>query len=163
MMFFWGQAIGFQVLWFNAVLGLNQWLPLGIALLAASVVASPLRRDDLRLWPLALLGFVGDLLLTYAGVFAFQQTPFWLATIWLGFVFTLNHSMGWLKSVKWPIQAAVGAVAGTLSYLAGARLGAVDLPYGQSFSAAILASYWAILLPFIVSISTRLTSYRETP
>lgn len=162
MIFFWAQAVGFQALWFSAVLGQNQWLWVGICLLLASLAWSPKRHDDLRLWPLALLGFAGDLALSYAGVFAFEQTPFWLATIWLGFVFTLNHSMQWLNKVSLLAQAGVGALAGSLSYMAGYRLGAVDLPYGQWLSAIMLAVYWAALLPTLLLFSHRLHVVRSS-
>ena len=161
MMFFWAQAIGFQALWFNGILGMNQWLPAGIILLIASVAFSPKRAQDLRLWPIALIGFLGDLLLTQVDFFSFEQPPIWLATIWLGFAFTLNHSMNWLFSIKLPLQAMVGGIAGAMSYLAGARLGAVELPLGTLLSAAILSSYWAILLPTIVLLSKRLTMEKQ--
>ncbi len=158
MMFFWGQAIGFQALWFNAVLGKNPWLLLGVALLITSVVFSPKRRDDLNLWPLALIGLAGDAVLTATGVFNFDHTPFWLASIWLGFVFTLNHSLHWLQNINVLAQAAIGAVAGTLSYLAGARLGAVELPYGLLASVVVLSAYWSLLLPAMVFMRRRLVA-----
>jgi hypothetical protein len=158
MMFFWAQAIGFQLLWFNAILGQNQWLLLGIGLLLCSVAFSPKRNADLKLWPLALVGLAGDALLTLTGVFVFEQFPLWLGTIWLGFVFTLNHSMLWLQRLQRPFQAMIGAIAGTLSYLAGARLGAVDLPNGQGITALVLAAYWAALLPGLLMMSRRLTA-----
>lgn len=155
-MFLWIQALGFQALWFNAVLGKNQWLALGLALLACSVVFSPKRRADLKLWPLAILGLVGDALLTALGLFEFDHAPFWLATIWLGFVFTLNHSLHWLNSTRWMLVATLGSVSGTLSYLAGARLGAVNLPLGEVFSAMLLATYWALFLPSLILLRRRL-------
>lgn len=161
-MFFWAQAIGFQALWFNAILGQNQWLLLGIALLFCSVFFSPKRRDDLKLWPLACIGLAGDAVLTLTGIFVFEQFPLWLATVWFGFVFTLNHSMQWLQRVKLPLQIVIGAIAGTLSYLAGARLGAVDLPYGQWISAIVLAAYWGALLPGLLMMSRRLTTVGAT-
>jgi hypothetical protein len=162
MIFFWAQAVGFQALWFSAVLGQNQWLFVGVTLLILSVATSPMRREDLKLWPLALLGFAGDIGLSLAGLFQFDQPPLWLATIWLGFVFTLNHSMRWLTSLPLLGQAAIGALSGTLSYMAGHRLGAVELPYGQWLSAMVLATYWAALLPSLLFISHRLNMVKSS-
>ncbi|MEY3018087.1 MAG: hypothetical protein RL336_1222 [Pseudomonadota bacterium] len=154
-MFLWIQALGFQALWFTAVLGQNQWLVLSFALLASSVFFSPQRRADLKLWPLAILGLIGDGLLTALGLFDFDHAPLWLATIWFGFVFTLNHSLRWLYNTRLILVATLGGISGTLSYLAGARLGAVNLPLGELLSAMLLASYWALLLPTLILLRRR--------
>ena len=66
--------------------------------------------------------------------------------------------MLWLQRLQRPFQAMIGAIAGTLSYLAGARLGAVDLPNGQGITALVLAAYWAALLPGLLMMSRRLTA-----
>lgn len=157
MIFVIAQAIGFQALWFSAILGKNQWLLLGLVLIVLNLFSSPQRRSDIKLIPLALVGLVGDAILTYVGLFQFDHTPLWLVLIWLGFVFTFNHSMAWLQRIDWPLQAAIGGVAGTLSYLAGERLGAVALPMGTLMSTAVLAIYWAFLLPSFMKMSLYLT------
>ena len=146
----WFQLLGFQGFWWVAVLGENSGISLLIALLALYFIASPTRLTDLKVLPLALLGWALDGLLTLMGVFSFTSWPLWLGLLWLGFVLTLGHSLRWLRS--WPryAQAAVGAVAGTASYVAGWRLGAVNLPLGLVMSVLPLALSWGALLPWLI-------------
>ena len=149
---FWLQLIGFQLLWFSAVLGGNAWLPLTLLLLATHFALSPSGRGDWRVLPIAMLGFGADLLLTFSGVFAFDGPPIWLAALWIGFVLTLGHSLVWLRRLPLIALAPLGALAGTASYLAGWRLDAVDLPLGLTVSVIALACLWSLLLPALVRL-----------
>ena len=46
------------------------------------------------------------------------------------------------------LQALLGGIFGTLSYVAGAQFNAVTLPYGNVISAVVLFFVWLVLLPF---------------
>lgn len=152
----WAQLLGFDVFWLLAVTGQNSlaWA-LGL-LLVGHFMFTPSRADDVRVLSLAVLGVTVDGLLTWSGVFVFSHWPGWLLLLWCGFVLTLGHSLHWLA--QWPRwqQALLGALAGPVSYLAGWRLAAVDLPLGVWPSVAILAPIWAALLVVLIRLDTQL-------
>lgn len=146
----WSQLIGFQCFWLLAVVGQNSSTALLCLLLLSHFVFTPSRAQDARVLLLAGLGISVDFLLSLSGVFVFNQPPFWLGLLWLGFVLTLGHSMGWLSRLKWPWLMVIGALSGPSSYLAGWRLEAVTLPLGISTTLFILVPIWALLLPLLI-------------
>jgi uncharacterized membrane protein (DUF485 family) len=104
----------FQVLWFTAVLGANQYL-FGVVLLLALHLywCTNWRAELFLLLTGATAGIVCDSILAMAGVYVFAsgtQTlpiPWWLIGLWLGFAATLRHSMAPL--MKKPVWGAVNA------------------------------------------------------
>ncbi|MBL1378228.1 DUF2878 domain-containing protein [Zobellella iuensis] len=154
----WIQLLAFEGFWLLAVAGQNRWLAPVVLLLLVHFVFTPSRRADSRVLSLALLGLAVDGGLAWAGVFAFDHPPWWLALLWAGFVLTLGHSLVWLRGFAPWLLALTGALAGASSYLAGWRLGAVQLPLGFWVSALVLALVWAALLPLLVRLDRRLRS-----
>ncbi|PSJ45784.1 DUF2878 domain-containing protein [Zobellella endophytica] len=152
----WTQLLAFEGFWLLAVAGQNRWAWLTALLLAAHFWFSPSRGADVRALWLAVPGLLTDAALAWAGVFVFGHWPLWLALLWAGFVLTLGHSLVWLRRFSPSLMAFTGALAGTSSYLAGWRLGAVQLPLGCWVSAAILVPVWATLLPLLVGLDRRL-------
>lgn len=152
----WTQLIGFEGFWLLAVVGQNAiaWLP--VLLLVGHFVFTPSRAVDIRVLGLAAIGVSLDALLTLSGVFVFDQTPWWLLLLWMGFVMTLGHSMRWLSRLRWWQLMLIGAVAGPSSYIAGWRLGAVTLPLGVWLSLLVLILLWALLLPLLVRCDQRI-------
>ena len=65
----------------------------------------------------------------------------------------LNYSMGWLKS-SLVLASVMGAIFGPLSYLAGERLGAIQLVDTRS-SILALAVIWAVVMPTLVHAAAR--------
>lgn len=153
MRWFWGQLILFQCLWLIAILGQNEWLIAAILLLISHFVFTSSRRHDWRVLPIALIGIVMDTLLTMLGVFEFSHIPYWLALLWAGFILSLGHSLRWLNHLPRLLLIPIGAIAGTLSYLAGWRLDAVVLPMGPMQSSIILALSWAVIFPLLVVLN----------
>ncbi len=153
---FWAQLIAFQLLWFSAVIGRNEWLILPLLLIAAHFIFSPSRGNDWRVLPIALIGIMADAMLTWTGIFAFETLPLWLGLLWIGFILTLGHSMSWLRNLPKLMLVPIGAVAGTVSYLAGWKLQAVALPMGLAWSSAALAILWAVLLPLLVQLDYKI-------
>ncbi len=149
---FWLQLIAFQLLWFSAVLGGNDWILLPLALIALHFLFSPSVRGDWRVLPIAVIGISADALLTWTGVFRFDGLPIWLALLWVGFVLTLGHCLAWLRRLPLSLMAPLGALAGTASYLAGWKLDAVDLPLGLTATLIVLAILWSVLLPVLVRL-----------
>ena len=61
------------------------------------------------------------------------------------FATTLNHSLAW-SARPWWLSSLLGALAGPLSYLAGARLADVGLPLGQWPTLLLLSAVWAAVM-----------------
>ncbi len=127
----------YQVAWFAVLLGAARgtaWAGTALALLVA-VVHLALRRDprELRLMSLAAaIGVLIDSTLALTGQVRFASAwpgefaPYWMLSLWIVFATTLNHSLRWLM-VR-PLAAGIGgALGGPLAYLAGERLGALDI------------------------------------
>jgi hypothetical protein len=112
---------------------------------------SPTLHDDLKVLPLALAGICIDAILMQLGIFQFAVFPLWLLLIWVGFIWTLGHSLKMLRKLPIAVLAPLGAVAGTSSYLAGWRFGAVAFPLGVMTTGLILVIIWALLLPLMVT------------
>jgi hypothetical protein len=152
----WFQLISFQVIWFVAVFGRNQWLLVALLILLLHFAFSPEKKSDLKVLSLALLGIGIDAMLTAFGVFQFDETPFWLAVLWLAFVLNFGHSLLYLRRLKTPWLVALGACAGCYVYLLSWKLGAVVLPLGVLFTGLLVGVIWAVLLPIMVKADQRL-------
>jgi len=70
--------------------------------------------------------------------------------IWAGFVLSLFYSLAWLQKFKPIYQALIGGLAGSLSYFAGAKLGALSFNYSLFFSFLLVWIIWIVLLPLLV-------------
>ena len=156
MSWFWIQFLTFQLLWLVAVVGGNNWLVLSMMLIGLHFIFTPSRKLDWRVLPVALIGITVDAILTWSGFFAFDHFPLWLAALWISFILTLGHSMSWLSHLPRLLLIPIGAVAGTLSYYAGWKLGAVDFPRGTTTSSIAVAIVWATLLPSLVILNDRI-------
>lgn len=146
----WFQLISFQVIWFAAVLGGNQWLLIPILIMLVHFKLSPRRNADLKILSLALLGMAVDGSLVLLGIFEFKQPPFWLAILWLAFVLNFGHSLIYLRRIQACWLMVLGACAGSYAYLVSWKVGAVELPMGAILSGIVIASVWSVLLPIMV-------------
>ncbi|MGY2169072.1 DUF2878 domain-containing protein [Pseudomonas gingeri] len=151
----------FQLGWFACVLGAQRpWLLLiAMACLAAHLLWIADDRNEWRLLlQVATCGWVLDSALLHLGLFDFPGSqvvlPLWLAILWLLFASTLRHSLRWTARPWW-LGSLLGACAGPLSYLAGAKLAGIGLPFGVWPSAVLLALIWAILLPLLHRLAGR--------
>lgn len=154
----------FQAGWFACVLGAAWELPLSgtfvaLLLVVLHVTFTPRATREIALIGLAAaIGLVADTLLARLGMITFANgvllpgwTAYWMLALWIIFAATLNHSLAWLKS-RLPLSAALGAIAGPLAYLAGARLGALELgPLAPSLTA--IALVWAIAMPTLLAFA----------
>ena len=153
----------FQVGWFACVLAGAHGMT-GVAVVAAgAVIAVSLwcfntnRASDLRLFfAVTLIGFCMDTLNLQLGVFSLngsprfpQLCPLWLLAMWSMFAATLRGSLSWLAG-RYGLAALLGAVAGTLSYLGGANLGAVTMHPNRAFAVSALGAGWAAVMPALV-------------
>jgi len=161
-----GNFIAFQLGWFACVLGAANGLPWFGPLVVVAVVLFHLassRRPgrELRLVVAAmLLGLVVDSLLLATGWLRYPTgqwlpgvAPYWIVAMWGLFATTLNVSMAWLRGR--PVLAVLmGGTGGPLSYVAGEKLGAIELaPALPALTALAIA--WALAMPLLMRLAER--------
>ncbi len=152
----------FYLGWLACVVGAAQGqLWLGPAMVAVLVlvhvsVSTNRSQEAALILMVGLFGFAVDTMQASAGLFAFTRTsaapwlcPPWMVALWMLFATTLNSSMAWLAG-RYRIAAALGALCGPLSYLAGARLGAIELSANALVSLIGIGVVWALALPALL-------------
>ena len=150
-------ALCFQCIWWLGVLYQNQFIIISILLVLLHFAVSKNKKSDLLvLLAVSSLGIVVDISLVHFGVFEFSTPPLWLALLWCFFALTLNSSLAFAHKLRLPLQVILGGISGSLSYLAGANLGAVTLPLGTVYSVAIFIVIWCVLFPVSMTIAARL-------
>jgi hypothetical protein len=164
----------FQLAWFACVLAAAN----GRALLATLAVAiavcvhlwlAPRRAPEAMLvLVVTSIGLFWDSLVVSLGLvsyasgnFADGVAPVWIIAMWALFATSLNLSMGWLKGRPW-LATAFGAVGGPLAYLAGERLGGVQMPDAVQ-ALGVQAMGWALILPLLTRLATRLNGFEPAP
>lgn len=159
--------IGFQMVWFSAVLGAGADLgllgPVAVLLFAgATLIRSPLFKRDLALIiALGVGGWIADSVLLNLGLIDYganpwaRLAPLWIVALWINFALTLNHSLAWLQD-RWVVAALFGAIGGPLAYLAGSALGAATFPRGAPAALTALGIVWAFASPLAAGLAARL-------
>lgn len=173
-MTFWGNLIGYQIVWFSAVIGAGRglWWPGVIAAaifillhLALARQTSTERAADFKLLAIAIL--IGALLdggIALSGLAGYAANdptlpsggaPLWILSMWASFALTLRHSMTFLMGR--PIVAlAFGAIGGPLAYLGAAR-GWQVIAFAEPRWMALLALAigWGIAIPLLTMLARR--------
>lgn len=164
---FWANVLGYQAVWFGAVMGAARgasWIGVAAAALfvAGQLAVSGERRSDLLLVPCALLAgtmldgsLAGFGVLHYASHDAPLPAPAWVLAVWAAFAMTMNHSLAFLRGrLDW--AAVLGAVGGPLAYLGAARgFAAVTFNVPAWRGLVLLALGWAIVLPSLAWLAQR--------
>ena len=156
----------FQVGWFSCVLSAANGMPWLGLLVVSVIVTLHIRMAVQPVYEVQLLvlsvvmGLVFDSLLVSSGWVKYPSgmvlsgiAPYWILAMWALFSTTLNISMAWLKK-SLLLASVMGAVFGPLSYLAGQRLGAIELVDFIS-SMIALAIIWAVVMPILVFVAGR--------
>lgn len=164
--------VAFQLGWFSCVLSAAKGLPWLGLIVVCLVVALHIRtsekpRNEWQLLVLAVVsGLVFDSLLVSGGLVRYPSgmlfsgmAPYWILAMWALFSTTLNVSMAWLKNSV-ALASVMGAVFGPLSYLAGQRLGAIELLDTRA-SLIALAVIWAFVMPMLIYAANRLDNSAE--
>ncbi len=161
----------FQIGWFASVLGAAQGHPFAGPLVVGIAIAIHLRwfgtkREALLILASAAFGTVAESALSLTGLVSYRSDPVpswlcppWITAMWANFAMTLRHSLRWLEG-RWFLGWLLGAAAGPLAYVAGSRLGAIEL-LDAIPALSILASVWAgalIALPLLSRKIARSTS-----
>jgi hypothetical protein len=166
--------VAFQLGWFACVLGAANGLPWLGPVVVAAVVALHLataRRALPELYLVfaaMLLGLVLDSVLLATGWLSYSvglwlpgMAPYWIIAMWALFATTLNVSMGWMRG-RPVLTVLMGAVGGPMSYLAGEKLGAIELTQ-PVLALAALALAWAVAMPLLMWLAARFDGIREKP
>jgi len=144
--------------WGHAVLG----TALGVLPVVVHFVLVRCRREALALvlWA-AAVGLVIDTTQIALGTLRFDAgtvsswlPPPWLVVIWAQFAMTFHFGLRWLRGR--PGRAALfGAIGGPLAFLAGRRLGVVELHPALWPSLISLAVTWSIAMPAALWLAER--------
>jgi hypothetical protein len=159
---------GFQAVWLCCVAGAGRGLLwpglLAAALFAALTLAFGGQRGrDLRALILLLpLGIAVDSVFAASGWLAYAMpvpssflAPAWIVALWVGFILTLNHSLGFLRDRPW-LAALFGLVGGPLAYSASARVfDAVDFGVAATQVLLAVALAWALFMPVAFALLKR--------
>lgn len=159
--------LGFQVIWFGSILLGDSFLLVSAGLIAAHFFYNPSTRNtDAKLALVCLLcGLVIDNGLMFLGVMAFPDVsyshlivPTWLLSLWVAFGLTINHSLKAFRGKFW-LAFVSGGIFGPLSYMAGERLGAVEMQMSPLETFAVFALIWAPLFSLMLKWSASLNQY----
>jgi hypothetical protein len=168
--------LAFQIGWLACVMSAANGRPLLGLLMAVLIVGLHLSLAQNRwvefklLLSCAALGTVFDSLLLATGWVSYPNgewlpflAPYWIVAMWLLFAATLNLSMSWLKGRVW-LAALMGAVGGPLSYIAGQKLGAIQLVNNEA-ALISLAVAWALMMPILSLLAQRMNGFeaRQKP
>lgn len=163
---------GFQLGWFAAVLGGANALPWAgtgatLVIVALHVIRAENPGGELRLVAVAaLIGLTWESALVSLGVTSYPSgilipgtAPHWIVAMWMLFATTINVSLRWLRTRAW-LAALTGSVSGPLAFYAGHRLGGVEFAQ-PAVAMLILAAGWAIFVPLLAWLGSRLNGVRE--
>lgn len=167
-------AVAFKVAWVSTILGGANELPaIGplVVFVAIAIhlwrVAKPGRELTLVLMTGAI-GLCWDSVMVSAGWLAYPSgtfisglAPYWILGMWMLFATTLNVSFRWLH-LRLPLAAAIGAIFGPLSYMAGSAAGAVQILEATNVYLA-LGVGWALLMPGLLLLAGQLDGAQATP
>jgi hypothetical protein len=142
--------LGYMACWWAAILGAANglWWP-GPAVAVSYLVIhlgflDPTREAGRRVVLGTVVGIVVEQGNMMAGVTAFAGSPPvappWMIGLWAAFSATAGLSMAWLRG-RTVLAAVLGGVAGPLTFMAGARMGALTL---GPWATPVLAVEWAL-------------------
>ena len=160
--------LAFQGVWLVCAIGAASGIGApGIAaalvFTAAMIAWSPQPvRDALLVAVSGIAGFFIESALVIAGLIRFSAlwpvealAPAWIVALWMAFGATLPSTIGKLGAHQLKVAAGLGAVAGPLAYLAGARLGALHLVGSVTLSLLVVSAVWAAVMAGLVALHAR--------
>ena len=174
-MTFWPSLIGYQLVWFAAVIGASRGVasPGVAAMLAAVVCQLALARRwkaDLSLLVAAVVcgwlldgGLIHWQLVRYAAPWpSAALPPAWILALWIAFALTFTQSLAWLQTRLWR-AALLGLIGGPLAYLGASRGWRVVTFTDPAWHALLgLGLSWAAATPALAWLARR-CSARKPP
>lgn len=170
---FWGNLIGYQAVWFTAVIGAahgKTWpgVTVGALFVLWQILSADHPYAELRLLIGAVaLGILIEGILARTGWATYAASapaipaggaPLWILAIWASFSTTLNRSLTYLRERLW-LAPLLGAVGAPLAYL-GAQRGWASVVFQQPSWHGLtwIACSWAMAMPLLAFLARRWTS-----
>ncbi|MDQ6648356.1 MAG: DUF2878 domain-containing protein [Pseudomonadota bacterium] len=164
----WLSLIGYQLVWFAAVIGAAHGLawPGVVGLLIYASIQLVLARNirvDLSLAATAIvLGFLLDGGLIRTGLASYAApwpspalAPAWILALWAAFAMTFTQSLTWLQTRLW-LAALMGLIGGPLAYLGAARAWHVVVFAPPAWRGLLwLGVGWALATPLLAWLAQR--------
>ena len=160
--------VGFQFSWWCCVLGVKSGLTyLGPFLMLVFLMVHMIRfidnSSEIKL--IILFGILGTLIdtgMAYFGILIYQGTyfadtimaPLWITAMWCGFSATINHSLSWLRN-RYISSAVLGLVFGPLSYVAGAKFGAIEYNATPTIALVTISIVYGIVTPMMYFVNEK--------
>lgn len=165
---FWISLIGYQLVWFSAVIGAGRglvWPALSAMLLYViwQFSISRQRRADLLLICTALVaGCALDGTLLNAGLLHYRAMsplsmlpPLWILALWVSFALTFTQSLQYLQT-RLLLATLLGAIGGPLAYLGAARgWQVVSFADPLWLDLLCLAVGWGLATPLLAHLAKR--------
>jgi hypothetical protein len=176
-MSFWGNLIGYQLVWFAAVIGASHgktWpgVTAGSCFVLSQILAADHPHTEWRLLASALLlGITIEGVLARTGWATYAAAalavppggaPLWILALWASFSMTLNRSLAYLRDRLW-LAMVFGAIGAPLAYL-GAQRGWASVIFQPPTWRGLtwIACSWASAMPLLAFLARRWTSLSET-
>lgn len=165
---FWASLIGYQLVWFAAVIGAGRGLAwpgvVGMLIYAACQLAIARHwKADLSLLATATVfgllldgGLIHWKLASYAAPWPSATiAPAWILALWMTFALTFTQSLAWLQTRLWP-AALLGLIGGPLAYLGASRGWQVVSFVEPAWHGLLgLAIGWALATPALAWLARR--------
>ena len=165
---FWLSLVGYQLVWFTAVIGAARglaWPAIAGTLLYAACQLGVARRfkTDVSLMAVAIvMGLLFDSGLIHADLAHYavpwpsaQVAPAWILALWAAFSLTFTQSLAYLQTRLW-LAALLGAAGGPLAYLGAARgWHAVNLANPSWRALLCLSIGWGLATPALAWFARR--------
>lgn len=150
----------FQIAWFVAVLGGAHDLDFVASCPALALFAFHILNNHQRWFEatasiatIFAMGVLIEIILLKSGVITYHGLtsstsfpPLWILALWLAFATLPDGALAWLEG-RIVLQIVFGALGGPLSYVAGEKLGAVQLNPSFTYAMVVLAVAWIIATP----------------
>jgi hypothetical protein len=111
-----------------------------------------------------VIGFLFDGALMLIGALGFPDdamlltpVPLWMLMMWVNLAITIPFSLSWLQE-RYVLAAAFGFLGGPGAYFTGMKLGAVQLGTDLPQSLMLVGFEWAVAMPVLLLIATRVES-----
>ena len=156
-------TLGYYIAWaaciYSAANGLFWTGPVIVLIISIIEITWEYQRGHAEgLWlfiiSVTVLGFIIDTLFFQSGLIIYKTNPWpalfspaWMIAIWFN-VSLMFFACSKLYFNRYMVLSLTGLLGFPIAYSAGARLGAVDLPYGY-LSTIIVGIVWAVLLPLV--------------
>ncbi|KZC16889.1 hypothetical protein RHOFW510R12_03265 [Rhodanobacter sp. FW510-R12] len=174
-MSFWPSLIGYQAVWFAAVIGAGHGMawPGVLGMLVYAVAQLALARNirvDLSLIAAATVlgvlldgGMIRYGLVSYASGWPNPRlAPAWILALWITFALTFSQSLRHLQNHLW-LAALLGLAGGPLAYLGAARgWQVVSFAEPAWRGLLVLAAGWALATPALAWLARRVSTSSRT-